>query len=217
MPMDLNKRLKTLRKDYDKFNLSEETINKNPFKQFHLWFEEVLNAGIDEPNAMTLASSDKNGMPSARIVLLKSFDESGFKFFTHYNSRKGRELLQNPRCALLFFWKEFERQVRIEGLVEKTSKKESSEYFLMRPFESQIASIVSEQSQIIENKTTLINRFDEIKKMYEHETPVPPDDWGGFRVIPFRFEFWQGGTNRLHDRIYFEKSGEDWKMNRLSP
>lgn len=217
MPAKLNEQLKSLRKEYNKFTLSEETINKNPFTQFDVWFEEVLKAEIDEPNAMILATSDKNAMPSARTVLLKSYDETGFKFFTHYNSRKGKELMQNPRCALLFFWKEFERQVRIEGLVEKTSRKESIEYFSLRPIESQIAAIASEQSQVIDNKKILIDRYDEIKKIYEKESPVTPVDWGGFNVIPFRFEFWQGGKSRLHDRISFERNGNDWKLSRLSP
>lgn len=215
--MPIKKQISLLRKEYKQHFLSEENVNQNPFLQFDSWFEQLLQLKIDEPNAMTLATSDKNGIPSARTVLLKSYNERGFTFFTNYKSRKGRELQQNPRAALLFYWKEFERQVRIEGLVEKLSREDSEEYFVQRPFESRIASIASLQSEVIPDRKILEEKFEMIKKEYEGKNPLMPFDWGGFLVIPYKFEFWQGRENRLHDRILFEKSGNNWKMSRLSP
>lgn len=215
--MPVKKQLGTIRKEYKQQELSEDKVHKNPFVQFDTWFEQVLKLKIEEPNAMTLATSDKNGIPSVRTVLLKSYDEIGFRFFTNYKSRKGKELKQNPRASLLFFWKELERQVRVEGLVEKLSREESDEYFKMRPFESQIAAIASLQSEILPNRKSLEEKFELIKKEYEGKKPIMPFDWGGFLVIPYRFEFWQGRENRLHDRICYEKSGNNWKISRLSP
>lgn len=215
--MDSMKQLHTLRKEYLKGDLSESSINSNPFRQFKHWFDEAIESKIDEPNAMALATSDKNGIPSVRIVLLKEFSESGFMFFTNYKSRKGKELTQNPRASLLFFWKELERQVRIEGLVERVSQKESELYFNNRPLESRIAAIASVQSEVISDRKELEDKFQMIKKEFEDKELFMPLDWGGYLVIPFRFEFWQGRENRLHDRILFEKSGNDWKISRLSP
>ncbi len=215
--MPIKKQISSLRKEFKQHFLSEENVNQNPFLQFDSLFELLLKLKIDEPNAMTLATSDKNGIPSARTVLLKSYDERGFTFFTNYKSRKGRELQQNPRAALLFYWKEIERQVRIEGLVEKLSREDSEEYFAQRPFESRIASIASQQSEVIPDRKILEEKFEMIKKEYEGKNPLMPFDWGGFLVIPYKFEFWQGRENRLHDRILFEKSGNNWKMSRLSP
>ena len=215
--MDLKKRLLSLRKEYSKDQLTEESVNSNPFLQFKFWFEQVIKSKIDEPNAMILATSDKNGSPSARTVLLKGFDDRGFTFFTNYKSRKGRELILNPRASLLFFWKELERQVRIEGLVEKLSREDSEAYFKLRPFESRIAAVASQQSEVIPDRKYLEDKFEIVKKEYEGKNPLMPFDWGGFLVIPFKFEFWQGRENRLHDRIYFEKAGNEWKISRLSP
>lgn len=211
------KQISSLRKEYTHSKLSKESIHKNPFTQFKVWFDEAVKSEIEEPNAMTLATADKNGFPSARIVLLKDFDEGGFTFFTNYISRKGRELSQNPHASLLFFWKELERQVRIEGLAEKLSRQESDEYFNQRPFESQIGSMASVQSEVIPDREYIENKFESLKNEYSGKKPFMPLDWGGFLVIPFRFEFWQGRENRLHDRILFEKSGNDWKISRLSP
>lgn len=211
------KNITLIRKEYLLDKLNEESINKDPFKQFNIWFDQAINSKIDEPNAMTLATADKNGLPSARIVLLKDFNERGFTFFTNYKSRKGRELLQNPHAYLVFFWKELERQVRIEGLVEKLSREESEEYFKQRSFESRIGSIASKQSEIVPDREYLEDKFEMLKKEYAGKNPLMPFDWGGFLVIPFRFEFWQGRENRLHDRIGYEKSGSDWKIYRLSP
>lgn len=215
--MNSKKQIADIRKEYLQDRLSEDNINRNPFLQFKVWFDQVLKLKIDEPNAMILATSDKNGIPSARTVLLKSFDEMGFTFFSNYKSRKGRELSQNPRASLVFFWKELERQVRIDGLVEKLSRKESEEYFSQRPLESRIAAIASQQSEVIPDRQFLEDRFEMIKQEYEGKNPLMPFDWGGFLVIPYRFEFWQGRENRLHDRILFEKAGNDWKLSRLSP
>ncbi|MBS4033551.1 MAG: pyridoxamine 5'-phosphate oxidase [Ignavibacterium sp.] len=215
--MNSKKQLADIRKEYLQDRLSEDNIIRNPFLQFKLWFDQVLKLKIDEPNAMILATSDKNGIPSARTVLLKSFNEMGFTFFSNYKSRKSRELIQNPRASIVFFWKELERQVRIDGLVEKLSRKESEEYFNQRPFESRIASIASQQSEVIPDRQFLEDKFEMIKQEYAGKNPLMPFDWGGFLVIPYRFEFWQGRENRLHDRIIFEKAGNDWKLSRLSP
>lgn len=215
--MTSKKQISALRKEYTLSKLTEENINKNPFVQFKIWFEEAVKADIIEPNAMTLATADKNGLPSARIVLLKDFNERGFTFYTNYKSRKGRELAQNPHAYLVFFWKELERQVRIEGLVEKISREESEEYFKQRPFESQIGSMASVQSEVIPNRESLEETYEKLKMEYSDKKPFMPFDWGGFLVIPFKFEFWQGRENRLHDRILFEKNGNDWKISRLSP
>lgn len=215
--MAVKKHLGSVRKEYTKSALSEEEINKNPFLQFDKWFNQVIKLQIDEPNAMTLATSDKNGIPSARIVLLKSYDDRGFSFCTNYKSRKGKDLQQNPKAALLFYWKELERQVRIDGLVEKLPTEESENYFNERPFESRIAALASLQSQILPDRKSLEEKFKALKNEYEGKYVPLPLDWGCYLVIPYRFEFWQGRENRLHDRICFEKSGNDWKIFRLSP
>ncbi|HSL89271.1 MAG TPA: pyridoxamine 5'-phosphate oxidase [Ignavibacteriaceae bacterium] len=215
--MNSKNQIADIRKEYSLDQLSENNVHRNPFLQFKDWFDQVIKSKIDEPNAMVLATSDKNGIPSARTVLLKSFDKMGFTFFTNYRSRKGRELIQNPRASLVFFWKELERQVRIDGLVEKLSRKESEEYFSQRPLESRIASIASQQSEVIPDRQFLEDKFEMIKQEYQGKNPLMPFDWGGFLVIPYRFEFWQGRENRLHDRILFEKAGNDWKLSRLSP
>lgn len=207
--------LNNLRKNYEKGELLESQINPNPYKQFELWFEEVLKSNIYEPNAMILATSLEN-KPSARVVLLKGFDSSGFKFYTNYNSRKGKELSINPNAALLFYWMELERQVRIEGRVEKLSREESFEYFNSRPIESRYGALASNQSDIIPNREYLEKKFSELKKKYGDNPPMP-ENWGGYKLIPELFEFWQGRPNRLHDRIVYQKSENSWKIFRLSP
>lgn len=215
--MTTKKLISELRKEYSLYKLSEESVNLNPFLQFKIWFDQAIESGVDEPNAMTLATADKNGTPSARIVLLKDFDERGFIFYSNYKSRKGKELQHNPRASLVFFWKELERQVRIDGLVEKISRAESEKYFNTRPIESRIAAIASLQGELISDRKILEDKFEVLKKEYEGKNPLMPFDWGGFLVIPYKFEFWQGRENRLHDRILFEKSGNDWKISRLQP
>jgi pyridoxamine 5'-phosphate oxidase len=203
----------TSQKDY----LTEININKNPFEQFSLWYEEALKSGFLHPDAMTLATSEKDGKPSARIVLLKSFDEKGFIFFTNYGSRKGTQLFENPFASLLFYWDKMDKQVRIEGSIEKVSLKESEEYFRSRPRGSRLGALASEQSKVIESRDALEKKFNELNKKYESKEIPLPDNWGGFRLIPVYFEFWQSRDNRLHDRICFVKEKDFWRIERLAP
>lgn len=214
--MQENNQLKNLRLNYEQDQLLESTINKDPFVQFRLWFDLILKANIAEPNAMTIATATKNGIPSARMVLLKEFDETGFKFYTNYESRKGKELLENPFASILFWWREFERQVRIEGKIEKISRKDSEEYFNVRPIKSRYGALSSKQSEVIENREILEKRFLDLEKQFG-ENPPTPENWGGYKLIPNKFEFWQGRRDRLHDRICYEKVNNDWKIFRLQP
>jgi pyridoxamine 5'-phosphate oxidase len=206
-----------IRHDYNFKGLHEGDLESNPLNQFKLWFDEAVNAGITEPNAMTL-STVFNGRPSARIVLLKDLDQKGFTFFTNYNSKKGREIESDPQVALTFFWKEFERQVRIEGKAEKTTDQESSEYFAVRPRGSQIGAWTSFQSEVIENREYLENRTREIEQEFSGQQVPRPAHWGGYRVVPDYIEFWQGRPSRLHDRLSYVKTEEgSWQIERLSP
>lgn len=211
------KNLFKLRKEFSVEVLNEENIKTNPFVQFDLWFSDALKLDSMEANTMFLATSSSSGIPSLRTVLLKEFDKNGFVFFTNYSSRKGKEISENPNIALLFYWKELERQVLIEGIAEKVSSEESIIYFNSRPFESRISAAVSEQSKIIENREFLESKFSELKKKYKDENIPKPKHWGGYRLIPVRFEFWKGRENRLHDRILYSKVGDIWNINRLSP
>jgi pyridoxamine 5'-phosphate oxidase len=206
-----------LRIDYSLGTLTESAVLADPIAQFQRWFDEALAAGIPEANAMTLATADKSGAPSARVVLLKWIDSRGFSFFTNYDSRKGRELARNPRAALCFYWQPLERQVRIEGAVEKTSREESEAYFRTRPLEAQIGAWVSRQSEVIESRDELERRQAEVAARFAG-APVPlPDFWGGYRVVPESVEFWQGRPGRLHDRLRYERSAGAWVIRRLSP
>lgn len=214
--MQENNELKNLRLNYELDQLLESNVGSDPFIQFRLWFDLVLKVNIIEPNAMTIATANKNGMPSARMVLLKGFDEIGFTFFSNYGSRKGKELLENPFASLLFWWREFERQVRIEGKIEKISRKETEEYFNVRPLKSRYGALTSNQSEIVENREVLEKRFAELEKQFG-DNPPTPENWGGYKLIPARFEFWQGRRDRLHDRICYEKVNDDWKIYRLQP
>ena len=207
-----------IRKDYKKAALSEADVAPDPIRQFEHWWHEAVNSEIEEVNAMTLATASCDGLPSARIVLLKGFSTDGFIFFTNYNSYKGTHLQENPRAALVFFWKELERQVRITGIVSKLEDAASVEYFASRPLTSQIGAIASPQSQVIKDRKWLEDRFNEISAQAE-TTPVQrPAHWGGYLVKPVSIEFWQGRSSRLHDRIQYslEQSG-DWKIERLAP
>jgi pyridoxamine 5'-phosphate oxidase len=198
--------------------LDKLNVDADPIKQFHVWYDEAEQTGITLPNAMTLATATRDGIPSARIVLLKKVDEKGFVFFTNYNSRKSVELLHNPRAALVLHWQLLERQVRIEGAIEKVSDGESDEYFHLRLRESQIGAIVSPHSEVIENRESLDRKAKELLHIYEGKTIPRPSYWGGYRVIPERIEFWQGREARLHDRIVYERSqATAWKINRLAP
>ncbi len=207
-----------LRKNYSQKSLSEKDADTNPIRQFSKWWEEAVASEIDEANAMTLATASADGVPSARIVLLKDFAETGFTFFTNYGSFKGQQLAQNPKACLVFFWKELERQIRITGLVEKISGLASDQYFLSRPITSQLGAMVSPQSQVIENREWLDEHFDEVMAQHTGKVIKRPLHWGGFLVKPVIIEFWQGRPSRLHDRLQYtldDKGG--WKMERLAP
>jgi len=207
-----------LRKDYTLQGLQEKNADSNPFRQFQLWFDQALAAQIPEPNAMTLATATSDGKPSARMVLLKNFDERGFIFFTNYSSHKGQELAANPQAALVFWWAELERQVRIEGRVEKASDAESNEYFQSRPLNSRLGAWASDQSQVVASREVLEQRLQALQQKYEHEEVPRPPHWGGYRLIPHLIEFWQGRPSRLHDRLnYRRQEDSSWQRERLSP
>jgi pyridoxamine 5'-phosphate oxidase len=208
--------LSQLRRQYSQGELDITSVHPDPIVQFGKWMDEVLASAIDEPAAMTLATADLSGKPSARMVLLKGFDDRGFVFFTNYDSRKGREINANPRVALVIYWKELERQVRIEGKVAKVSTIESDEYFTSRPPESRAGAIVSPQSQVISDRKSLEDRMKELLIMDEKDL-VRPEHWGGFRVNPDTVEFWQGRPGRLHDRILYTRTKKGWKLQRLAP
>lgn len=211
--------LADLRINYSRASLDEADAAPNPFAQFDRWFKEVLDARLPEPNKMTLATVGEGGRPSARIVLIKGVDERGFVFFTNYESRKGRDLAANPYAALLFYWIELERQVRIEGRIEKTSADESDRYFSSRPLGSRIGAWASEQSAVIDSRATLEAREKEISTRFGDDPPRPPH-WGGYRLVPDSIEFWQGRPSRLHDRLLYTRdaaSPHGWTMSRLSP
>jgi pyridoxamine 5'-phosphate oxidase len=207
-----------IRRDYSLKTLNETEVNNDPFQQFSDWWQQAIESKIDEVNAMTLATASLEGVPSARIVLLKGYDKSGFVFYTNYESAKGQELAENPRASLLFFWKELERQVRITGLVEKVSAAENDEYFLSRPTGSQIGAWASPQSHVIENRNWLENKVKELEAKFSSEQLTRPAHWGGYRVKPVIVEFWQGRSSRLHDRIQYSlQENNSWKIERLAP
>lgn len=214
--MQQNNDLKNMRSSYEQDQLLESNIDKNPFIQFANWFEQVIKSKIIDPNAIILATASKKGIPSARVILLKDYNETGFTFYTNYGSKKGKELTENPNASLLFWWKEFERQIRIEGMIKKISKKESLEYFNSRPLKSRYGALASNQSEIIESRKVLEKKFADLEKKFGDNPPMPKS-WGGYKLLPYKFEFWQGRGNRLHDRICYEKVKNDWKIYRLSP
>ena len=205
-----------LRKDYALKRLDETDVDADPYRQFHAWLKQSLEAEVPEPTAMTLATVDAQGRPSARIMLLKALDDRGFVFYTNYESRKGAQLAARPHAALTFFWKELERQVRIEGAIEKVSAAESNEYFAIRPLGSRIGAWASTQSATIESRQWLEARVKAAEAKYGGNPPRPPH-WGGYRVIPDWLEFWQGRESRLHDRIAYTRDPDGWKITRLSP
>jgi pyridoxamine 5'-phosphate oxidase len=212
-----NKNLNIIRLEYKLNKLSEKSVHSNPFKQFTKWFGEVLNAELLEPNAMVLATAGTNNQPAARVVLLKECDESGFTFFTNYKSKKGNELSENPKASLLFFWAELERQVRLEGRVKKVSKNKSEMYFSTRPFESKIGALASSQSKKIIDRASLEKKFKELKLKYADGNVPMLENWGGYKLFPNYFEFWQGRESRLHDRICYKKQKGKWNIFRLAP
>ncbi len=206
-----------LRNNYTLNELSENIVSQNPYIQFAEWFKDALEAKLVEANAMVL-STIKVGRPSARVVLLKGFDENGFVFFTNYNSHKGQELTENNAACLTFFWDILERQVRIEGFIEKVSEKDSNEYYWSRPRESQIGAWVSSQSEVIDGRGILDEKLAFYQQKFENVEVIPrPSHWGGYVLKVDRLEFWQGRPNRLHDRILYTPDGDNWKIERLSP
>ena len=200
-------------------SLSENDVNKNPISQFSIWWDEAISSNIEEVNAMTLATVNEHGYPEARIVLLKDFNEKGFVFFTNYESRKGKSLLSNPKASIVFFWKELERQVRIQGVVEKISEEDSTAYFTSRPVESKIGAWASPQSEVISGREMLNERHAEFAEKFAGKEVLRPPHWGGWLLVPEVFEFWQGRPNRLHDRFRYRRDDEtqDWIIERLAP
>jgi pyridoxamine 5'-phosphate oxidase len=214
----MDKPISEIRRQHAERGFTESRANADPFRQFDAWFDEVFKANLPDPNAMMLATADPDGRPSVRVVLLKGFSHDGFVFYTNYKSRKGRELAENPRAAACFWWSELDRQVRIEGTVEKLSDDESDAYFAIRPREGQVASWASQQSAKLESRAELEHRFREVTARYKGTTVPRPPHWGGFRIRPTVIEFWQGRRQRLHDRLRYRQDGQGkWVRERLSP
>lgn len=206
----------SLRSEYLRASLDESSVAADPLTQFRRWFDEALRAELPVANAMTLATCDAAGKPSARIVLLKGIDERGLVFFTNYQSRKGRELAANPQAALLFYWAELERELRVEGRIEKVTPAESDDYFTSRPLGSRHAAVASPQSEVVANRGELEDRYAEAAAQ-GGESPQRPAHWGGYRLLPDSFEFWQGRSSRLHDRLLYTRSASRWVLSRLAP
>lgn len=213
----LKSNLADLRKEYSKSELSEKSVSTDPFEQFAGWMDEALKAEVPEPTAMVLATVTPDGRPRSRVVLLKGFDHEGFVFYTNYKSRKGRDLAENPNAVIHFFWPDLERQVNISGVVSRVSDEESDEYFNSRPYASRVGAWASKQSEPIDSRMVLIKRVAALVVKYASGNVPRPPHWGGFRLVPDRFEFWQGRESRLHDRICYELDGVDWHISRLSP
>jgi len=205
-----------LRQEYMRAGLHERELARDPLKQFALWFDEALRSGVALPNAMTLATATKGGRPSVRTVLLKGFDAQGFVFYTNYRSRKGRDIADNPQAMLLFWWKELERQIGIEGRVTQVSAAESDEYFASRPLGSRLSAIISPQSEPVASREALETDLEKAAKRWR-DSPPRPAQWGGYRLAPERFEFWQGRKDRLHDRLCYRRAADAWKVERLGP
>ncbi len=214
---DLRLYINTLRHDFSKQTLDESQVDKSPFLQFEKWFKEAVDAHVNEPNAMTVATASKSGKPAARILLLRNFNENGFVFYTNYSSRKGEEIDENPNCALLFFWPELERQVRIEGKLIKQSSAESDLYFNTRPRTSKLGAWTSPQSKVVKNREELDELYEQMSQRFPSEDVPRPPHWGGYVLQPDSIEFWQGRPSRMHDRILYTLVNGNWKIERLAP
>ena len=213
-----NETIAAIRKDYTLKQFDESHLIKNPFDQFRAWFKEAIDAEVNEPNAMTLATCKENGRPTARVVLLKGIEEHGFVFFTNYESHKGTEIAKNPYAALVFFWPELQRQIRIEGEIKKLDEAASDAYFFSRPIESQIGAHASPQSCTIESRQVIEDNYKRLLKRFETDPISRPANWGGYSLDPQSIEFWQGRASRLHDRFLFTKAKiKDWNVSRLAP
>jgi pyridoxamine 5'-phosphate oxidase len=207
-----------LRKEYMLHTLDEKDVQKDPFDQFRLWFDEAVRADVPEPNAFTLSTADSRGIPSARVVLLKGIEQGGFSFYTNYDSAKAGELATNPYVSMTFLWLELERQVRIKGVATRLSREDSEQYFQSRPRESRIGAWASRQSSVIPDRKFLENKMQALMTEFEGQEHIPlPDSWGGYLITPNSFEFWQGRANRLHDRIRYRLGDTEWIIERLSP
>ena len=214
---DLRLYINTLRHDFAKQTLDKKDVNVNPILQFEKWFKEAVDAKVNEPNAMTVATASPEGRPSARILLLRNFYENGFVFYTNYTSRKGGEILKNPYASLLFFWPELERQVRIEGKLTKQSAEESDKYFKTRPRTSKLGAWTSEQSRVVASRTALDEEYKKLSEKYPGEDVPRPIYWGGYILEPANIEFWQGRPSRMHDRLLYTKEKDNGKIERLAP
>ena len=214
---DLKNYINTLRHDFSKQTLDEADVNQSPFLQFEKWFKEAVDSKVNEPNAMTVATVSSSGQPGARILLMRNFNENGFVFYTNYTSRKGENIADNPKAALLFFWPELERQVRIEGTLTKQTAEESDRYFYSRPRTSKLGAWTSEQSKIIAGRSVLDEEYKKLSEKYPGEDVPRPGYWGGYVLNPHSMEFWQGRPSRLHDRILYTLENNSWKISRLAP
>ncbi|MEO6883563.1 MAG: pyridoxamine 5'-phosphate oxidase [Bacteroidia bacterium] len=213
----LEKKIFSARKNYEKSSLDEKLVMKNPIEQFEKWFELAVKSNVPEPNTMILSTASRKGKPSARIVLLRKFSDKGFYFYTNYTSRKGKELAENPFAALTFYWQSLEKQIRIEGTIKKQTKEESDIYFASRPYESKIGAWASAQSKPIKNRSEFEKAFSDFEKKFSGtEIPRPPH-WGGYVLSPMSIEFWQGRSGRLHDRILYSLKKNVWTTSRLAP
>jgi pyridoxamine 5'-phosphate oxidase len=214
----LKSHIQSHRRDYIGQQLDEKNVSASPLMQFESWMLEAINKKINDVNAMILATADKEGTPSVRTVLLRDFNEKGFTFYTNYNSKKGKEIDENPKASLLFFWPELHRQIRVDGILEKVSPEVSEQYFKVRPFDSKISAWISPQSAVVQDKEVLEKSFDAFREKYEGKEIPYPAFWGGYNLIPHTYEFWQGQPVRLHDRVMYKKDDEgNWKIMRLAP